>query len=49
MVAHRILRLLPVSKALEGAAAALGLTRRWGSPVILEARRSAATRQAADP
>jgi len=49
MVAHRILRLLPVSKALEDAAAALGLTRRWGSPVILEARRSAATRQAADP
>jgi 2-polyprenyl-3-methyl-5-hydroxy-6-metoxy-1,4-benzoquinol methylase len=42
MVLHRLLRFLPVSKALEGGAAALGLTRRWGSPVILEARRPVA-------
>jgi 2-polyprenyl-3-methyl-5-hydroxy-6-metoxy-1,4-benzoquinol methylase len=41
MVLHRLLRFLPVSKALEGAASAVGLTRRWGSPVILEARRVA--------
>ena len=42
MVLHRLLRFLPASKALEGGAAALGLTRRWGSPVILEARRTSA-------
>lgn len=41
MVLHRLLRLLPASIALERVAAALGLTRRWGSPVILEARRLA--------
>lgn len=39
MVLHRMLRVLPASKALEGLAAGLGLTNRWGSPVILEARR----------
>lgn len=45
MVLHRLVRLLPVSGALEGAADALGLTRRWGSPVILEARRGTDPRQ----
>ena len=49
MVVHRILRLLLASKALEGAAAALGLTRRWGSPVIVEARRVVASQRTAEP
>jgi len=44
MVLHRLLRFLPASKALEAVAAALGFTRRWGSPVILEARRGIAPR-----
>ena len=34
MVLHRTLKCRPVSTALENACAALGLTRRWGSPVI---------------
>jgi ubiquinone/menaquinone biosynthesis C-methylase UbiE len=44
MVLHRMLRGLPASRAIEGVAAAAGLTRRWGSPVILEARRPADSR-----
>jgi SAM-dependent methyltransferase len=35
MAAHRALGALPASRALEGLAAALGLTRALGSPVIL--------------
>ena len=34
MVLHRTLKCRPVSAAMESACAALGLTRRWGSPVI---------------
>jgi 2-polyprenyl-3-methyl-5-hydroxy-6-metoxy-1,4-benzoquinol methylase len=37
MVLHRVLKCKPVSAGLEGAARGLGLTRPWGSPVILEA------------
>lgn len=39
MVAHRILRCRGLSNALEQCCAALGLTRAWGSPVILKASR----------
>jgi len=34
MVLHRTLKCRPVSAALENTCAALGLTRRWGSPAI---------------
>jgi SAM-dependent methyltransferase len=37
MVLHRALRCRPCSAALEGLARAAGLTRRWGSPVVLKA------------
>lgn len=39
MVLHRMLRLRALSAALEGICRALGLTRLWGSPVIVEAVR----------
>lgn len=35
MVLHRALKCRPLSSALESTCAALGLTRRWGSPVIV--------------
>ena len=35
MVLHRALRCRPLSACLESAARALGLTRRWGTPVIV--------------
>jgi 2-polyprenyl-3-methyl-5-hydroxy-6-metoxy-1,4-benzoquinol methylase len=35
MALHRGLRAAPLSRGLEAAAAGLGLTRRWGSPVVL--------------
>lgn len=38
MVLHRTLRCRPCSAALEALARAAGLTRRWGSPVVLKAR-----------
>jgi ubiquinone/menaquinone biosynthesis C-methylase UbiE len=38
MVLHRSLGCRPCSEALEAAGGALGLTRRWGSPVIALAR-----------
>lgn len=34
MVLHRLLRCVPASRALEWPFHAMGLTRRWGSPVI---------------
>jgi ubiquinone/menaquinone biosynthesis C-methylase UbiE len=37
MALHRAMRLAPLSRALEAAARALTLTRRFGSPVILRA------------
>jgi SAM-dependent methyltransferase len=39
MALHRGLRLASLSRALEAAADAAGLTRAWGSPVILRAER----------
>lgn len=39
MVAHRALGRVEISRAAEGASAALGLTRRLGSPVILRMER----------
>jgi SAM-dependent methyltransferase len=39
MALHRGLRLASLSRALEAAAHAAGLTRAWGSPVILRAER----------
>ena len=39
MVLHRMLRCRGASAALEGVCRAFGLTRRWGSPVIVEMRR----------
>ncbi|MCX7590550.1 MAG: class I SAM-dependent methyltransferase [Kiritimatiellae bacterium] len=36
MALHRALNSLKVSRTLEGFAGRLGLTRRWGSPVILK-------------
>ena len=42
MVLHRALRCRPCSSALEGACRSLGLTRRWGSPVVALARPRAA-------
>lgn len=41
MVLHRALRSASLARALEGAAAAAGLTRALGSPVILRLERSA--------
>jgi len=38
MVLHRALRCRPCSSTLETLARAAGLTRRWGSPVVLKAR-----------
>jgi hypothetical protein len=37
MALHRALKLAPVSRLLEGAAAATGLTPLLGSPVIVRA------------
>ncbi len=42
MAMHRALRCRPVSVALEGACAGLGLTRHWGSPVIVAMDRTTA-------
>lgn len=39
MALHRGLRLAAVSRAVEAAARASGITRAWGSPVILRAER----------
>ncbi len=39
MVLHRVLRRPALSAALEAVCGALGLTRLWGSPVIMELRR----------
>lgn len=39
MVLHRILKCRPLSVAAENLLRLTGLTRRWGSPVILELRR----------
>jgi 2-polyprenyl-3-methyl-5-hydroxy-6-metoxy-1,4-benzoquinol methylase len=39
MAVHRALRSAPLARALEGAAAGLGLTRALGSPVILRGER----------
>jgi hypothetical protein len=39
MVLHRALRCRGVSGSLEAVCRGLGLTRRWGSPVIAEYRR----------
>lgn len=39
MVLHRMLRCRAVSAGLEACCRGLGLTRRWGSPVIVEMRR----------
>ena len=39
MALHRGLRLAALSRALEATAGAAGLTRAWGSPVILRAER----------
>jgi len=39
MALHRGLRLAPLSRAFEAAARAAGMTRAWGSPVILRAER----------
>lgn len=39
MVVHRMLKTKPLSVALEGIARALGLSRRWGSPVIVSLKR----------
>lgn len=36
MVLHRMLQCRPLSAALEAAGRGMGLSRRWGSPVILE-------------
>ncbi|MFH1476399.1 MAG: NAD-dependent epimerase/dehydratase family protein [Verrucomicrobiota bacterium] len=41
MVLHRRLKCRPLSAAVEGLLRQAGLTRRWGSPVILEMRRPA--------
>lgn len=40
MVVHRLLGSVPVSRALERASGAAGLTRRFGSPVVLRAERT---------
>lgn len=39
MVVHRLLRNVPLSRAVEGASRGLGLTRRFGSPVVLRIER----------
>jgi hypothetical protein len=41
MALHRALSSAVLGRGLEGAAAALGLTRSFGSPVILRAERRA--------
>lgn len=41
MVLHRKLRCRPISAGAEAACRAAGLTRLWGSPVIVEMRRGA--------
>lgn len=46
MVLHRALKCRPLSAALEKACTALGLTRRWGSPVIIALDRVPAGRPA---
>lgn len=43
MVLHRMLKSAKISQGLESAAAAVGLTRLLGSPVVLEARRAGKT------
>ncbi len=40
MVLHRTLRCPPLSQFLEGICRCLGLTRLWGSPVIMELERT---------
>jgi 2-polyprenyl-3-methyl-5-hydroxy-6-metoxy-1,4-benzoquinol methylase len=40
MVLHRVLHCRPLSAGLEAACRSAGLTRRWGSPVIVDMRRS---------
>jgi SAM-dependent methyltransferase len=42
MVLHRALKCRPLSAAMESTCAALGLTRRWGSPVIVALKRVSA-------
>jgi hypothetical protein len=39
MVLHRALKMAPLSAGLEGVCRALGLSRLWGSPVIIELAR----------
>ena len=39
LVLHRVLHCQPLSAVVEGLCRGLGLTRRWGSPVILHLRR----------
>lgn len=39
IVLHRVLKCVPLSRALESGCRALGLTRRWGSPVIVKMHR----------
>ena len=39
MVLHRTLRCRPLSESLEALCRKLGLTRRWGSPVLVEMER----------
>jgi 2-polyprenyl-3-methyl-5-hydroxy-6-metoxy-1,4-benzoquinol methylase len=40
LVLHRLLRCRPLSAAMEGLCRRIGLTRRWGSPVIVSMKRS---------
>jgi hypothetical protein len=40
MALHRALRFAPLARALEGGASFLGLTRAFGSPVVLRADRA---------
>lgn len=49
MVLHRALRCRPLSAAAERVCASLGLTRRWGSPVIAQFVRRAAPVWASAP
>ena len=43
MVLHRVLKCGALSGALEGMCRALGLTKRWGSPVIVRMKKGKAT------